>query len=52
MALKDLVVSGKEADLMKENGRLRTALRSARFDLLQAAKEIERELNYKPASRS
>jgi hypothetical protein len=44
MALKDLVRSGREVDLMKENERLRRALRSARQDLVEAIKEIDREL--------
>jgi hypothetical protein len=44
MALKDLVRSGRDVDLMKENERLRRALRSARQDLVEAIKEIDREL--------
>lgn len=51
MALKDLVVSGTEARLMKENERLRRALRSARSDLVEAIKEIDRTLTiYLPVS--
>jgi hypothetical protein len=48
MALKDLVVSGREADLMKENNRLREALRLAKRDLLSAMRHIEAELVYIP----
>lgn len=49
MALKNLVVSGREAGLMKENERLKRALRMAKSDLLEAVKEIDRELAYTPA---
>lgn len=37
-------MSLKEAELMKENERLRRALRSARSDLVEAIREIDREL--------
>lgn len=55
MALKDLVVSHEEAELMKENERLREALRLAKRDLLSAMRHIEAELIYvppKPATRT
>lgn len=56
MALKDLVVSGSEARLMtrlmKENERLRRALRSARIDLVEAIKTIDRELAVQPGNKS
>jgi hypothetical protein len=48
MALKDLVVSHNEAELMRENERLRESLRLAKRDLLSAMRHIERELIYIP----
>lgn len=48
MALKELTVSGREAKLMKENERLREALRLAKRDLLAAMRHIEAELVYVP----
>lgn len=41
MALKDLVVSGREAKLMKENERLRDALRLAKSDLMAARTRLK-----------